>query len=608
MTGSLLDALVRWLGFRRHHTSPTRQRGDIRSARLHCELLEDRNVPSVSAAEQLFVYDLNLARHNPAVYQQQQNLPVSLAGIAAQPPLAINADLTASAEWHANDMATRNYFSHYTPDTPPIWPNRMAYNFGYQLPSWWAQSNPNWLDNNYIESIAAGTNINTASSALNLLLVDAGENPPGHRIQLLATEAFYQDNREIGVGFASSATSTYTNYWSAQLTYHDASDQFITGVVYNDANGNGRYDLNEGLAGVTITAGNLTTTTNAQGGWALPISGTPTLQVTASGGAFVGTATATLTMNGSNREIDFVSGNANGSVDFTSINHAPVLSTSGPLSLPATAENHTSKAVTFATLAGADISDVDPGALQGVAIVGADGGGTWQYSTNGGVTWLALGNVAETSARLLRSGDRIRFHPAANWNGTADITFHAWDQTSGSVGALTDLTATGTGGSTAFSTATATASLIVTPVNHAPVLHASAISSLPSGTTDAAGFLVSDLLGSAVSDADAGALSGLAVTGLGGSLGGTWQYAVNGGSWTDFGSVSASKARLLGANDMIRFVPNAGYHGPIHLRFHAWDQTGGTTDGGLANLLLAGSTGGSTPFSSAAATARLSAV
>jgi hypothetical protein len=239
--------------------------------------------------------------------------------------------------------------------------------------------------------------------------------------------------------------------------------------------------------------------------------------------------------------------------------------------------------------------------------VGADGGGTWQYSTNGR-KWLSLGSVAETSALLLSSADRIRFRPAADWNGTADITFHAWDRTSGNVGALADLTATGTGGSTAFSTATATAQLVVTPVNHAPVLKPSAISSLPSGVSTATGFLVADLLGSAVSDADAGALRGLAVTGLGGSRGGIWQYAINGGAWTNFGSVLTSQARLLADSDQIRFVPNAGYHGPIRLTFHAWDQTGSTTDGDLANLSRAGSTGGSTPFSSAAATARMRAV
>jgi hypothetical protein len=606
MTGSLLAALARWFGFH-YLSSPGRPRRGLSSKSLHCELLENRTVPTISAAEQLFIYDLNMARHNPAAYAQQQNLPVSLAGIAAQPPLAVNADLTASAEWHANDMATRSYFSHNTPDHPSIWPNRMAYNFGYQLPSWWSQGNPGWLNNNYIESIAAGTNIDTASTALNLLLVDAGENPPGHRIQLLALQSFYQDNREIGVGFASTATSIYTNYWSAQLAYTNASDQFITGVVYNDTNGNGRHDLNEGLAGVTVSANGVTTSTNAQGGWALPISGTPTLQVTASSGTFAGTATATLTLDGDNREIDFISGNASGVVDFGGLNHAPVLNPPGQLTLPSVAEDHTSQVVTVATLAGAAISDVDAGALQGVAIVGADGRGTWQYSTNAGRTWRLLGNVAETAARLLRSDDRIRFRAGTHWTGTADITFHAWDRTSGKAGAQADLTTTGTGGSTSFSTATATAQLVVTPVNHAPVLRARAISSLPSAVTSAGGFLVADLLGSAVSDADAGALRGLAVTGLAGYQGGTWQFAINGGPWTNFGSVSASKARLLTDSDQIRFVPNAGYHGPIRLTFHAWDETGSTTDGGLANLARARSTGASTPFSSATATARLSA-
>ena len=55
------------------------------------------------------------------------------------------------------------------------------------------------------------------------------------------------------------------------------------------------------------------------------------------------------------------------------------------------------------------------------------------------------------------------------YNGTLAnaITFRAWDQTSGSNGTLADTSTNG--GTTAFSTATDTASLVVTAVNDAPV-------------------------------------------------------------------------------------------------------------------------------------------
>ena len=67
---------------------------------------------------------------------------------------------------------------------------------GYKLPSYFPD------DNNYVESIAAGTS--TPASTLSLLIVDQGLNPPGHRNHLLGIDDFNVDNREIGVGHAFS--------------------------------------------------------------------------------------------------------------------------------------------------------------------------------------------------------------------------------------------------------------------------------------------------------------------------------------------------------------------------------------------------------------------
>ena len=56
--------------------------------------------------------------------------------------------------------------------------------------------------------------------------------------------------------------------------------------------------------------------------------------------------------------------------------------------------------------------------------------GEWQYSVNGGQTWLAFGDVDETSATVLAEDDLVRFVPDENWNGTVEkgIGFRAWDQ------------------------------------------------------------------------------------------------------------------------------------------------------------------------------------
>src|SRR6185369_10255112 len=81
-----------------------------------------------------------------------------------------------------------------------------------------------------------------------------------------------------------------------------------------------------------------------------------------------------------------------------------------------------------------------------------------------------FGTPSNGNARLLAAdaNTRVRFVPSLNYNGTVSgITFRAWDQTSGTAGSTADVTSNG--GITAFSSATATASITINPVNDAPV-------------------------------------------------------------------------------------------------------------------------------------------
>ncbi len=105
--------------------------------------------------------------------------------------------------------------------------------------------------------------------------------------------------------------------------------------------------------------------------------------------------------------------------------------------------------------------------LQGIAITGTSlAHGILQYSTNSGTTWLNVGTVSATNALLLadNSSTELRFVPNDGYTGTLDsaITFRAWNQTSGTDGAYVDTTTNG--GTTAFSSTTADASLVITPL------------------------------------------------------------------------------------------------------------------------------------------------
>jgi hypothetical protein len=279
-----------------------------RSFRPRGERLEERLLLSVSAQAQHFVYLLNLARHDPAAYEDSVGLPDGLLdGVAPRPPLAVSDALFTSAEFHADEMATHDYFAYQSAVTSD-WPNKMARDAGYVLPGNYPD------DTNYIESLAAGYNTgispdpySRADEPLRALILDDGIDPPGHRNHLLGIGTFNADNREVGVGYAYNVTATYRNYWAIHATRTDPSDTFLTGVAFDDVNGNDRYDMDEGIVGVTVTAGGSQTTTNAMGGWSIAVtSGTYT--VAAFGSGFSGRSLTTVSVGNDNVEVDFVSG------------------------------------------------------------------------------------------------------------------------------------------------------------------------------------------------------------------------------------------------------------------------------------------------------------
>src|SRR5204863_375902 len=112
---------------------------------------------------------------------------------------------------------------------------------------------------------------------------------------------------------------------------------------------------------------------------------------------------------------------------------------------------------------------MDAGATSGIAVTSLNSGtGTWQYSTDNGSTWTSVGSVSGTAALLLRSTDKLRLLPDGQNATTGSITFRAWDQTSGTTGTQVDVSTNG--GTTAFSSSTATSNITVTAVNDAPLL------------------------------------------------------------------------------------------------------------------------------------------
>lgn len=162
----------------------------------------------------------------------------------------------------------------------------------------------------------------------------------------------------------------------------------------------------------------------------------------------------------------------------TVLNSAPVLDNTGSMTLNSinedvpNASNPGTLVSDIILSAGGDrITDVDPGALEGLAVIAVDNtNGTWQFTIDSGTNWTPFGSPDSLNARLLaaNANTRVRFIPNLNFNGTVNpgTIFRAWDQTSGTNGATGD--ASIGGGTTAFSTATETASIAITPVADTP--------------------------------------------------------------------------------------------------------------------------------------------
>src|SRR5262249_33744256 len=107
------------------------------------------------------------------------------------------------------------------------------------------------------------------------------------------------------------------------------------------------------------------------------------------------------------------------SLTVTAVNDAPVLAdtvvTLAPVSADAGAPVGVVGALVSRLVSG--VSDVDSGALAGVAIVAAaTTHGSWFYSTDNGASWAALGSPDDANSRLLASdaGTRIYFQPGAD--------------------------------------------------------------------------------------------------------------------------------------------------------------------------------------------------
>ncbi len=271
--------------------------------------------PEPSSQEQYLLELINAARANPAaegqllanvtdseILRYYKSYSVSTGqlisdfnGYAAKPPLALNADLMASSRVQSLYQASAGVQTHNSADGSTF--DKRITAQGYQ----WSGIGENiyaYAENPFFGHVG--------------LMADWGVPSLDHRANLMNTDASMPTYREIGI---SCVASSITNFGPLVITEDfgtpsDATIAYVTGVVYQDNNGSGSYDEDEGLAGVTVTpdGGNYYAVTSSAGGFVIPLptSGSGTLTITASGGPLGAPRTKTVSyVAGTNVKVDF---------------------------------------------------------------------------------------------------------------------------------------------------------------------------------------------------------------------------------------------------------------------------------------------------------------
>lgn len=320
---------------------------------------------------------------------------------AGAPPLAFDNDLSEAAQGHSQWMLAADVFSHTgSGGSSPTQRMKAA---GYVLEGSWATG----------ENIAwATTRAPTGYQDEVKLLHTNLMNSSGHRANILNPNF-----REVGLGVE---VGDYRGRSSAFVTEDFAktgSDLFLTGVAFDDRDGDRFYDAGEGLGSITVTAKNsagqlFKTTTTAAGGYDLVLKpGTYTVTFS---GANIATSTQTVTIGTKNVKKDLID---------------PVMN-SGTLSANAAADDSTPDSTPVPASVPSDASDGDGNPTSNAWLADfLERSGDWDAVQNDRLTGQTLPASGEASApvaenhdhlALALNGDQLHFHPSAEAVDNAD--------------------------------------------------------------------------------------------------------------------------------------------------------------------------------------------
>lgn len=220
-------------------------------------------------------------------------------------PLAMNSRLLAAARLHSQDMLANVFQGHYSSSNPPP-PNmasdslgtrlsRQGYSYSTAGENVFAYAKNPWHAH-------AGFNIDWGSGTGGM------QNPPGHRLSI-HDGSF----REVGIGVINGTNRTGASSVGPMIVTQDfaatsgGGQPLITGVAYNDADGDNFYDPGEGMGGVRVEAdgSSFYAVTSAEGSYALPVAGDGTYQLKFQRAGYAAVARSINVTGGLNVKVDY---------------------------------------------------------------------------------------------------------------------------------------------------------------------------------------------------------------------------------------------------------------------------------------------------------------
>ena len=238
---------------------------------------------------------INQARANPAAMASKlgidlnQGLSAGTISTAAKQPLAFNLDLIDAAHKHSAWMLSTDTFSHTGVGGSD--PSARMKAEGYSGSTWGENIAITW-----------GGSKTTSQSVVDGLESGLFKSS-GHRVNILK-----DGYKEVGVGIESGEYKGSPGVTATQDFGRSGTTSFLTGVAFDDKDGDQFYDVGEGLGGVHVQAKSATgqafdVDVWQTGGWQMAVP-QGTYSLTFSGGGLAAPITKTAQVGASNVKVD----------------------------------------------------------------------------------------------------------------------------------------------------------------------------------------------------------------------------------------------------------------------------------------------------------------